>query len=76
MMLHFRSREGIDDFAMAPYNHAPRSGLLDRCPLGVDELPLPVLPNEDARPAALLIYRAILVLSFGGGTIAHDGVSP
>ncbi len=76
MMLHFRSREGIDDFRDGPGIITPRSGLLDRCPLGVDELPLPVLPNEDARPAALLIYRAILVLSFGGGTIAHYGGIP
>src|SRR5678816_3396960 len=54
----------------------PRSGLLDRCPLGVDELPAPVPPNEDAGPAALLIYRSILVFSFGGGTIGHDGGIP
>jgi hypothetical protein len=39
----------------------------------VEELPVPGLANEDAGPAALLIYRSILVFSFGGGTIAHDG---
>ena len=54
------------------YDHA-RSGLLDRCPVGVDQLPAPVPPNEDAGPAALLIYRSILVLSFGGRAIGHDG---
>ena len=41
-----------------------------------DELPLPVLPNQDARPAALLVNRSILVFSFGGGTIGHDGGIP
>ena len=53
-----------------------RLGLLDRCPLGVDELPLPVLPDEDAGPAALLIDRSILVFSLGSGAITHDaGIS-
>ena len=54
----------------------PRSGFLDRCSLRVDELPAPVLPNEDAGPAALLVNRSILVFSFGGGTIGHDGGIP
>jgi hypothetical protein len=42
----------------------------------VHELPAPVLPNEDAGPAALLVNRSILVFSFGGGTIGHDGRIP
>src|SRR6267142_1449830 len=57
------------------YDHA-RLGLLDRCPLRVHELPAPVLSNEDAGPAALLVNRSILVFSFGGGTIGHDGGIP
>ena len=40
------------------------------------ELPAPVLSNEDAGPAALLVNRSILVFSFGGGTIGHDGGIP
>src|SRR5262245_17578765 len=52
--------------------NAPRLGLFDRRALAVDELPLTVLPNKDAGPEPLLIYRTILVLSFGGGTIGHD----
>jgi hypothetical protein len=48
------------------------SGLLDRCPLRVHELPAPILPNEHARPAALLVNRSVLVFSSGGGTIGHD----
>ena len=42
----------------------------------MDQLPAPVPPNEDAGPAALLIYRSIWVLSFGGGAIGHDGGIP
>ena len=40
------------------------------------ELPAPVLSNEDAGPTALLVNRSILVFSFGGGTIGHDGGIP
>src|SRR6187455_2046012 len=53
-----------------------RLGLLDRCALRVHELPAAVLSNEDAGPAALLVYRSILVLSLGGGAIGHDRGSP
>jgi hypothetical protein len=52
------------------------SGLLDRCMLGVDELPAPVPPNEHVGRALLLIYRPLLVLSFGGAAIGHDGGIP
>src|SRR6478672_10460231 len=75
MMLHVGSCEGIEDLQWTRYNHA-RSGLLDCCPLRVDQLPVSVLSNEDAGPAALLIYRSILVFSFGCGTIGHDGGIP
>ena len=51
----------------------PRSRLLNRCPVGVDELPAPVFPDEHVGPAALLIYRPLLVLPFGGGSKGHDG---
>src|SRR5262245_62060046 len=44
------------------------SGLRDRCPLEVNELPAPVLPNEHAGAATLLIHLPVLVLSLGGGT--------
>jgi hypothetical protein len=40
------------------------------------ELPATVLSNEDAGPAALLVNRSILIFSFGGGTIGHDGGIP
>lgn len=56
--------------------HRSRSGFLDRCSLGVDELPAPLLPNEHAGPATLLINRSLLVLSFGGRAIGHDGGIP
>ena len=52
------------------------SGFLDRCALGVDELPAPLLPNEHTGPATLLIDHSLLVLSFGGGSIGHDGGIP
>src|SRR5262249_17251630 len=52
------------------------SGLLDRCPLRVNELPFTVLPNKDAGPAALLIYRSVLIFSFGRGAIGHNGGVP
>ena len=51
-------------------------GLLDRCPLGVDELPAPLLPNEHSGPTTLLINCPLLVLPFGGGAIGHDGGIP
>ena len=73
MLLHLPLCEGVEDRTLE--DHA-RSGLLDRCPLRVHELPAPVLSNEDAGPTALFIYRSILVLSFGGGTIGHDGGIP
>jgi hypothetical protein len=44
--------------------------------LGVDGLPAPLLPNEHAGPATLLINRPLLVLPFGGGAIGHDGGIP
>ena len=66
-------RLGQDEFVRD--DHA-RSGLPDRRPLRVDELPLAVLPNKDAGPPALLIYRAILVFSFSGGAIGHNGGIP
>src|SRR5262245_32673031 len=47
--------------------------LRDRCPLEVNELPAPVLPNEHAGAATLLIHLPVLVLSLGGGTTGHDG---
>src|SRR5262249_56545211 len=59
----------------ASLTHRP-SRLLDRCPLGVDELPAPVPPNEHAGPATLLIKRPLLVLPFGGGAIGHHGGIP
>jgi hypothetical protein len=40
------------------------------------ELPMTILANKDAGPAALLIYRSILVFSFGGGAIGNDGGIP
>lgn len=58
------------------FNLAGRSGLLDRCALGMDELPTPVPASEHASPAALLIYRSMLVLSFGGGAIGYDSRIP
>src|SRR4029077_4055514 len=76
MLLHLPLCEGIEDFAIEPRMTTPRSGLLNRCSLGVDELPLPVFPNKDTGPAALLVNRSILVFSFGGGTIGHDGGIP
>ena len=37
---------------------------------------MPVVPNEHAGPAALLIYCSVLILSFRGGAIGHDGGIP
>ncbi len=34
------------------------------------------MPNEHAGPAALLIYCSVLILSFRGGAIGHDGGIP
>src|SRR6476646_2861728 len=76
MLLHLPLCEGLEDFAIVPLEDHARSVILDRCPLRVHELPAPVLPHEDAGPAALLIYRSSLVFSFGGGTIGHDGGIP
>jgi hypothetical protein len=42
----------------------------------MDELPLPILSNEDAGPAMLLIYRTVFILSFGGGAMVRIAVSP
>ena len=42
----------------------------------MDKLPAPVPPNEYACPATLLIYRPVLILSFGPGAIGHDGGIP
>src|SRR5262245_35917642 len=53
-----------------------RSRLPDYCPLGVDELPAPVSPNEHAGPATVLIHRPVLVLPLDGGAIGHDGGIP
>jgi hypothetical protein len=75
LMLHLVCREQRRFRYEAGYGHA-RSGLLDRCTLGVHQLPAPVLPNEDAGPAALLVDRSILVFSLGGGAIGHDGGIP
>src|SRR5262249_35038814 len=33
-------------------------------------------PNEYASPTTLLIYRPVLILSFGLGAIGHDGGIP
>ncbi len=75
MMLHVGFCKVSKILQRTRYDHA-RSGLLDRCPLGVDQLPAPVPPNEYAGPAALFVNRSILVFSFGGGTIGHDGGIP
>jgi hypothetical protein len=64
------------NFTTDPSGRTARSGLLDRCPLRVHELPAPIRANEYARPAALLVNRSVLVFSFGGGTIGDDGGIP
>ena len=47
------------------------SGFLNRCAVRVHELPASILPDEDARPAALLVDRSILILAFSSGAIGH-----
>ena len=75
MLLHPALCEGIEDFAIEPWMTTPVQASC-RCRLRVHELPAPILSNEDAGPAALLVNRSILVLSFGGGTKGHDGGIP
>src|SRR5262245_37175510 len=57
----------------APSGRGAPSGLRDRCPLEMNELPAPVPPNEHAGAATLLIHLPVLVLALGGGTTGHDG---
>src|SRR3954454_16907512 len=71
------ARAGLKDAGTRPRAVTLRagrpSGLRDRCALVENELPAPVLPNEHAGAATLLIHLPVLVLSLGGGTTGYDG---
>ena len=57
------SRRGPGDLSRLP----------DGCRVEVDELPVPIPPNEHSGPVTLVIHLSVLVLPFGGGATGHDG---